>query len=66
MPHLNGVIEWRFEFIKEVELAMLLNAKLNDTSQNILWTEALHTCERVWNSMITKGSTNNLLEILYG
>ena len=26
---------------------MLLNAKLYDTAQKILWSEAVHTCKRV-------------------
>ena len=36
MPQLNGVAKIRFAFIKAVVLAMLLNAKLNDTDQKIL------------------------------
>ena len=37
VPQLNGVAKIRFAFIKAVVLAMLLNAKLNDTDQKILW-----------------------------
>ena len=34
---LNGVIERRFAVIKEEELTMLLNIKLNYTAQKIMW-----------------------------
>ena len=47
VPQLNGVIDKRFAVIKEASLAMLLNAKLNDTVKKMLWEEAVHTCERV-------------------
>ena len=36
-PQLNGVIEERFSVIKEGALDMLLNEKLNDTNQKIMW-----------------------------
>ena len=42
-PQMNGVIERRFSVIKEKALAMLINAKLNDTDQKMLWAEAVHT-----------------------
>ena len=43
-PHLVGFIERRFAVIKEGALAMLQNAKLNDTSQKMLCEEAVHKC----------------------
>ena len=46
-PQLNRVIKRRLSVIKEVWLAMLINAKLNYTAQKILWEEAFHTCEIV-------------------
>ena len=45
---------------------MLLNAKLNDESQKILWAEAIYTCERVQNSMTTTGSTGSPFGVFYG
>ena len=45
---------------------MLLNAKLNDTVQKMLWEEAVHTCECVINSMSTTGSTESPFIIFYG
>ena len=51
MPQLNGVIGRIFAFIKEGELDMLLNEKLNNTYQKRLWEEAVHmckTCIAVW------------------
>ena len=45
-PQLNVVIERRFADIEEGAIAMLLNAKLNDTDQKVLWEEAVHMCER--------------------
>ena len=36
MPHMNGVIKRRFAVIKEGALAMLINAKLNETAQKML------------------------------
>ena len=59
MLQLNGVTERRFSVIKEVALAMMLNAKLNYAAQKILWAEAVHTCERVINRMATTGSTTS-------
>ena len=58
-PQLNGFIERIFTFIKEGALAMLLKAKLNDTAQKILWSEAFHI-KRVRNIMATTGSTRSL------
>ena len=43
-PQLNGVIEGIFSVIKEGALDMLLNEKLNDTNQKIMWEESVHTC----------------------
>ena len=37
MPQLNGVIEIRYAVIHEGALAVLMNAKLNETSQKMLW-----------------------------
>ena len=42
---------------------MMLNAKLNDTAQKILWEEDIHMCKRVRNSMATTGSTKTTFEI---
>ena len=49
-PHLNALIEIRFAVIKEGELAILLNDKLNNTYQKMLWAEAVHMCECMRNS----------------
>ena len=65
-PQLNGVIERIFSVIKEGALAMLLNTKLNNTAQKMLWAEAGHTRERVRNSIATTGSTTSLFGNLYG
>ena len=43
---------------------MLLNTKLNDTAQKILWKEAVHMFKRV-NSMDTTGSTTSPFKIFY-
>ena len=59
-PQLNRVTEIIFGVIKEGVLAILLNAKLKDTAQKMLWTEAVHTFERVRNSIDTTGSIGNL------
>ena len=45
---------------------MLLNEKLNDTAQRILWKDTVHTCKPVRNSMATTGSMKIPFEILYG
>ena len=45
---------------------MLLNAKLNDKYQKMLLAEAVHTCERIRNSMATTGSNTSPLKIFYG
>ena len=46
-PQLNGVIEMRFKVINDGALKMVLNNKLNDTAQKLLWIEAVHTCKHV-------------------
>ena len=62
-PQLNGIIEIRFAVIKEGALAMLLNSKLNDAAQKILWAEAVHTYKHVRkimaNTVSTKSSFGN-------
>ena len=42
---------------------MLLNAKLNNTAQKMLWAEAVQTRERVRNSMATTGGTTGMLYV---
>ena len=41
-PQLNSVIKRISTVIKEGVLDMLLNAKLNDTAQKMLWSESVH------------------------
>ena len=53
-PHttqLNDVIERISEVIKEGDIYMLLNTKLNDTDQKMLWSETVKTCESIQTSM---------------
>ena len=57
MPQLNDVTKRRFAFIKAVVLDMILNKKLNDTDQKIMWSEAVHTYEGVQNSISSTGRT---------
>ena len=45
---------------------MLLNAKLNDTADNIMLGEAVHTCVRVHNSKATTDSMKIPLENVLG
>ena len=45
---------------------MLINAKINDTVQKILWAEAVHTCKHVRNSMANKVSTKSSFGNSYG
>ena len=66
MPQLNVIIERIFNVIKEGALDMLLNVKINDTSQKILWEEAVNTYEHVRNSMANTGSTKSPFENFYG
>ena len=65
-PQLSRVPERRFDVIKDGVLATLLNKKLNDTAQNILWAEAVHICQPVIHSMATTGSTTSLFGNFYG
>ena len=44
---------------------MLMNAKLNNTAEKIMWEEAVHTFKRVRNSMDTTESTKSPFEICY-
>ena len=45
---------------------MLLNEKLNEDAQIILWAEAVQMCKLVRNSMATTDSTTRPFENLYG
>ena len=45
---------------------MLLNAKLNETAQKILWVEAVNACNHIRNSMDTTGITKSPFETLTG
>ena len=45
---------------------MLINAKLNDAAQKILWEEAVHACKRIRNSIATTGINTSPLENIYG
>ena len=63
---MNRFNEVRFYVIKEIVLAMPLQAKLKDADQKMLWVEAVHMCECVSNIMATTGSTTSRLEILFG
>ena len=65
MPQFSVVTERIFVVIKNRVLAMLLNMKLNDTAQKIMWEETVHTCERVRNSIKTTGCTKSPFEIFY-
>ena len=58
-PQMNGFIERVFSIIKELLLAIMLNDKINDTDQKMLWAESVRTCTRVRNSMANTGSTTS-------
>ena len=45
---------------------MLLNKKINETDQKIMWAEAVHTCKCVIKSMATIGSTTSPFGHFYG
>ena len=45
---------------------MLLNKKLNDKDQKILWEKEVNTCESVRNGMATTRSTNIPSKHFYG
>ena len=62
----KDVTERRIAYIKEGVLAMILNAKLNDTAQKMLWSETVHTCERVIKRMATTGTKKSPFENFYG
>ena len=66
MPQMNVFIERRFSDIKEEALAMLLNEKLNEDAQKIMWVEAVHTCGRIRNCRATTGSITSPFEKFYG
>ena len=65
MPQLNVIIERIFNTIKERALDILLNVKINDTSQKILWEEAVNKYEHARNSMANTGSTRSPFENFY-
>ena len=44
---------------------MILNAKLHDTYQKVLWEESVHTYKRVRKSMSTTGITKSIFNIFY-
>ena len=69
VPHktqMIGFIERRFAVIKKGASEMLLNAKLNETAQKILWVEAVHTCKCIRNGMENAGITTRPFGNVYG
>ena len=62
-PNMTRFIERRFSVTKEGALEMLLNAKLNENDQKTLRDQAIHTYERVINSLANMGSTTSTLNI---
>ena len=56
-------VERSFSVTKEGALEMLLNAKLNENDQKMLWDKAVHTYKRVINSLANMGSTTSTLNI---
>ena len=42
---------------------MLINAKINDTTQKMLWSEAINTCKHIRKSTATTGITTSPFEI---
>ena len=56
---MNVFIERVFSIIKELLLAIMINDKINDTDQKMLWAESVRTCTRVRNSMANTGSTTS-------
>ena len=64
-PQPNGVVEKRFYIIKEGALEILLNAKIYDTAQKMLWAEAVHSFEQIRNSISTTGSTTSPFKTFY-
>ena len=65
MPQLNGITEETIAVIKKIVLDVVLNAKLNDTDQKMLWSEAVHTYKGVQNSIYTTGRTGSPFENQY-
>ena len=45
---------------------MILNVKLNETTQKMMWTDAIHAYERVINSMANMSSTKSPFKIFHG
>ena len=45
---------------------MLINAKINDTAQKMMWAEAINTCKHIRKIMATTGSTISPFEKLNG
>ena len=62
MPQLNSVTERRFALIKAVVLDMILNTKLNDTDQKMLWSVAVHTYKGIQKNISTTVSTESPFE----
>ena len=47
MPHMNGVIERVFNVIKEGAFVILLNSRLNEDDQKMMWEKSVHMCKHV-------------------
>jgi hypothetical protein len=48
-PQQNGVVERKFVTIRDRSCAAMINAKLNDEFQGLLWAECANTMTRVTN-----------------
>ena len=45
---------------------MIINVKLKQLTDKMLWEEAVHTCKCVRNSMLATNSQKSLFEMFYG
>ena len=65
-PQMNGVVERKFVTIRDKALAMMLAAKLDDTHQGMLWTEAVNTATKLDNAVPNRNMAESPDYLWYG
>ena len=65
-PQHNGVVERRFVTDRDRAMAMMLAARFNQKTQDLLRCEAISTASKIGDSIIRPGKTKSAYEMFYG
>lgn len=65
-PQMNGVVERGFITTRDMGLAFLLSAKLNQEHQKMLWAEAMNAATDISNLLLTSVNDKSPQELMTG